>query len=108
MSCSSRTGFSDNVKASAVCPMDSKISSYFCSCLDMMFLTELQLIFLLIPIVTALLVPSALDTDSLPDPETLLESSFSSNKPLLSPGSKVSSKSGCPFSRFLTELYVPP
>ena len=73
----------------------------------MTFLTALQLIFLLIPIVTSLLVPFTPDTDSLSDPETLLESSFSSNKPLIFPGSKVSSKSGSPFSRFLTEVYVP-
>ena len=66
----------------------------------MAFLTKLQLIFLLIPIVTSLLVFFALDTDSRSDSETLLESSFSSSKPLLSPGSKVSSKTDSTFSSF--------
>ena len=107
MSCSSRTGFSNNVKAFEACPTDSKISSSFCSYLDITFLTKLLLIFLLIPIATSLLVHFASDTDSLSDPETLLESSFSSNKPVLSPGSKVSSNTGSSFSHFLIEVYVP-
>ena len=96
MSNSSRTGFSDNVKAFAACPTDSKISSFFCSCLNMMFLTELQLIFVLISIVTSLLVVFAPDIDSLSDPETSI-----------SPDSKVSSNTGSSLSRFLVEVYVP-
>ena len=55
-------GFSDNVKAFEDYPTDSKISSSFCSCLDITFLTELQVIFLLIPIATPLLVHFAPDT----------------------------------------------
>ena len=58
------------------------------------------------PIVISLLVLFTPDTDSLSDPGTLLESSFSSNKSLLSPGSKLYLETGYPFSRFLIEVYI--
>ena len=55
-------GFSHNVKAFEAYPTDPKISSSFCPYLDITFLTELKLIFLLIPIATSLLVHFAPDT----------------------------------------------
>ena len=61
----------------------------------MMFLTELQLIFLLISIVTSLLVLFAPDTDHC-HPETSI-----------SPDSRMSSNTDPSFSRFLIEVYFP-